>query len=524
MTPVATQDLLLGIDVGTYNLKTALWREDGTLVTTCRREYGVRHPHPLWAEQDPATWWNALTATVQEAVRTTAVDPSRICGIGISAFVPPLVPLDAQGRVLRPAVLSFDQRSVPQAARLRHAVGHEVFAIAGNRIAPGAFSATSMVWLKEREPQVFEATHTFVHVNGYLVYRLTGRLTMDYSNASMTLLFNPAKHQWSGDLCDVIGVPRAKLPAAVGAWEVVGTVTADAGEALGLPQGIPVVAGGNDSTCSMLGAGVIEPGMVLESIGTSIVLAYVTDRPVYDARLMNRCHVVPDRWVNVAGMSTPGAAYRWFRDELGSAETAVAAQQQTNPYHLMDAAAARSPPGARGLLFLPYLSGERSPIWNPKARGVVFGLTLNHTRGDVLRSILEGGAYAVRDNLDVFTARGFAVQAIRITGGGARSPLWRQIMADVLGVPLFIPSTVETATLGAAILAGCGAGVYRSPQAAAHRLVKVVAGETPRPHLHARYETYFTLFKTIYDRLMDCYELAHQLEPAEVEDLNAVRP
>ncbi len=520
---MVTQDLLLGIDVGTYNLKTALWRGDGTLVTTCRREYGVQHPHPLWAEQDPATWWDALRATVRDVVGTTAVDPSRIRGIGISAFVPPLVPLDAQGDVLRPAILSFDQRSVEQAARLSREVGREVFAIAGNRLAPGAFSATSMVWIKEQEPQVFAATRTFVHATGYLVYRLTGRLTMDFSNASMTLLFDPAKRRWSEDLCDLIGVPRAKLPAAVGAWDVVGAVTADAGEALGLPGGIPVVAGGNDSTCSMLGAGVVEPGMVLESIGTSIVLAYVTDRPVCDARLMQRCHVVPDRWVTVAGMSTPGAAYRWFRDELGAAERA-AAQRQTDPYLLMDAAAARSPPGARGLLFLPYLSGERSPIWNPKARGVLFGLTLRHTRGDVLRSILEGGAYAVRDNLDVFAERGLPVQAIRITGGGARSSLWRQIMADVLGVPLQTLATVETATLGAAILAGCGAGVYRSPQAAAQRLVRVEAGEAPRPHLHARYEASFALFKQVYDRLLDCYELAHQLEPADVEDLNAISP
>jgi xylulokinase len=513
---VTALDLLLGIDVGTYGLKAALWRADGTLVTLCRREYGVHHPHPLWAEQDPTTWWHALKATVTEAVGTAGVEPSCILGIGVSAFIPPLVPVDKRGAVLRPAILSFDQRSVLQAARLSREVGREVFTVAGNRIAPGAFSATSMIWIKEQEPQVFEAAHKFVHANGYLVYRLTGHFSMDFSNASMTLLFDPAERRWSEALCDLIGVPLEKLPAAVGAWDVVGELTSDAADDLGLPRGIPVVAGGNDSACSMLGAGVVEPGMVLESIGTSIVFAYVTDRPVFDARLMNRCHVVPDRWFNLAGMSTPGAAYRWFRDELGAGGTAVAAQLKTDPYALLDADAAGAPPGARGLMFLPYLSGERSPIWNPNARGVIFGLTLNHTRGDVLRSILEGGAYAVRDNMDVFTTRGLAIQGIRITGGGARSQLWRQIMADVLGVPLTRPATVETATLGAAILAGCGAGVYESPRSAAHRLVRVEDAETPRAKEHALYGQYFELFKMIYDRLLDCYELARHLEDVSV--------
>jgi xylulokinase len=292
----------------------------------------------------------------------------------------------------------------------------------------------------------------------------------------------------------------------------VGEVTPEAAGDLGLKRGIPVVAGGNDSACSMLGAGVIEAGMVLESIGTSIIFAYVNDRPVFDARLMNRCHVVPARWFNLAGMSTPGAAYRWFREELGQQEKQLAAERDTDPYTLLDEAADASPPGARGLTFLPYLSGERSPIWDPKARGVIFGLTLSHTRKDLIRSILEGGAYAVFDNMEVFTKRGVDIKEIRITGGGAKSRVWRQIMADVLGVPLQISSTVETATLGAAILAGCGAEIFKTPQEAVNRLVKVVEGEKPRANQHTSYVKRFQLFKKIYESLRDCFDLASALE------------
>ena len=505
-------EYLLGIDVGTFNLKTSLWSADGKLVNTVNREYGVTHPKPLWAEQNPEIWWQALKSTSKELIKKADIEPSSIIGIGVSAFVPPLVPLDKNGNVLRSAILSFDQRSTHQAVRLRREIGREVFKIAGNRIAPGAFSATSMVWIKEREPKVFEEAYKFVHANGYITYKLTNTFSMDFSNASMTLLFDTARRRWSEKLCDLIGVPIEKLPKAVGSWEVVGELTSEAAEDLGLKRGVPVVAGGNDSACSMLGAGVVEPGMVLESIGTSIVFAYVNDTPLFDARVMNRCHVVPDLWFNLAGMSTSGASYRWFRDEFGDVEKALAAKLDTDPYVLLDEEAERSPPGARGLMFLPYLSGERSPIWNPNARGVVFGLTLNHTRGDFIRSILEGGAYAVLDNMEVFTKRGLEIKEIRITGGGARSKLWRQIMADVLGVPLKKPSTVETATLGAAILAGCGAGIYESPRLAAKRFVRVEDTEKPRAKQHKMYVKYFELFKKIYESLIDCYDLASNLE------------
>lgn len=507
-------EALLGIDLGTYALKTSLWSIDGSLLGTEWREYTVQHPHPLWAEQHPHIWWHTLRESTMALLTRTQCSPDRIRGIGISAYVPPLVALDAQGEVLRPAILSFDQRSQNQAVHLQQAAGAEIYAIAGNRIAPGAFSLTSMLWMKELEPHLFDKVHTFVHANGYLIYRLTDVLSMDYSNASMTLLFDIQKRQWSPKLCELTGIPLAKLPMTLGSWEVVGDLTSAAAHDLTLTPGIPVVAGGNDSACSMLGAGVVDPGMTFESIGTSIVLAFVTARPVCDARVMTRCHVVPDRWFNLAGMSTPGACYRWFRDEFMRTGERIASDRDENVYRKMDDEAATSPPGAHGLLFLPYMSGERSPIWNPNARGVLFGLTLSHQRNDILRAVLEGGAYAVRDNLEVFHSRGLTLQELRITGGGAESPLWRQIMADVLGHPLHRVSIHETATFGAAILAGCGAQIYQDPRQSAQRLVTTYAAEQPDPARHHRYLRYFDLFKQLYTSLRACYDRAPDLEPA----------
>jgi xylulokinase len=260
----------------------------------------------------------------------------------------------------------------------------------------------------------------------------------------------------------------------------------------------------------MLGAGVVDPGMTFESIGTSIVLAFTTARPVCDERVMTRCHVVPDRWFNLAGMSTPGACYRWFRDEF-ILQGDLAAFEVDDAYSKMDTEAAASPPGAHELLFLPYMSGERSPIWNPNARGVLFGLTLSHQRHDVLRAVLEGGAYAVRHNLEVFQSLGLTIHELRIAGGGAESPVWRQIMADVLGCPLYRVSINETATFGAAILAGCGAHIYQDPRKSAQRLVAVYAAEQPDPKRHHRYLQYFNLFKQLYASLEDCYDHAHEL-------------
>jgi len=505
---------LLGVDVGTYGTKTCLFSADGTLVSAARSEYGVSHPQPLWAEQDPEVWWRACTQTTREVMDKAGVDASAVSGIGLSAYVPPLVALDRRGEVLRPAIMSFDQRSLPQAQRLRERAGKEIFKIAGNRVAPGAFSSTSMVWLKEEEPEMFSKVYKFVHANGYIAHRLTGKFSMDYSNASMTLLFDVAKKTWSERLCDAVGVPIEKLPDPVGSWEVVGGLTKEAAADLGLGagEGIPVVAGGIDSACSMLGAGVVEPGMVFESIGSSIVFAYVSERFVPDDRLMNRCHVVQDRWINLAGMSTPGACYRWFREELGGAEKTVAEGLGIDAYSLLDEEAEGSPPGAHGLVFLPYFSGERSPIWNPDARGVFFGLTLSHRKADLIRAILEGGAYAVRDNMEALTEKGLRIGEVTVAGGGAKSGTWRKIMADVLGAPLRLASTVETATLGAAILAGCGAGVYSDPRIASKELASSSEAEKPRMEEHERYSSRFSLFKKVYACLVPCFSLASTME------------
>jgi len=502
----------LGVDVGTLGTKTVVFDAEGHLLGSSSREYGIEIPRPAWAEQDPETWWRAVVETVRVALQKAGVSPGDVRGIGLSVLTPALVPVDRMGRALRRAILMIDQRAVREAGWIEKQIGADrLFEVTGNRAASGAYSAPGMLWIRREEPRVFEETFRFLHADGYIVHRMTGEFSMDYTQASASLLFETGgRKMWSGELCAELGIPPEKLPEVHPSWEVVGELVPEAAGELGLPPGVPVVAGANDTACACVGTGVVEADMTLLSVGTTVTLSHVTDESAFDVRLVNRAHAVPDRWIIMGAMSTPGAAYRWLRDHLYSPGQEGAADAGAT-YSLMDSEAEESPPGANGLIFLPYLSGERTPIWNPHARGLLFGLTLSHTRADILRAFLEGGAYCVRDNLEVLRSRGLKVEEVRIGGGGAKSRLWRQIMADVLGVPLSLPRVTEAAALGAAILAGTGAKVYGDPASAARRLVEVRRAERPR-ELHRRYEGYYWLFKKLYDRVRECYEDLRRLE------------
>jgi len=503
--------ILIGIDVGTLDIKAVAFDFQGKVLCSRREEYELLTPKPNWVEQDPNLWWYSIKNTVRGLFAKADIDSSDVEGIGLSVLTPALVPVDKNGVALRNAILMIDQRAVSEVEWIRRTVGEErVFEITGNRIAPGTYTAPSMLWIKRNEPRVYEKVYKFLHVNGYIVHKMTGVFVTDYTQASATLLFETGGRKiWSEDLCNQLGIPADKLPDVHPSWEVVGELTGEAARELGLRAGIPVVAGANDTACACIGTGVVEEGMVLESIGTTITLSYITRKPAFDKRVLNRLHAVPDRWILMGALSTPGAAYRWLRDQFyRRTESEVS-------YTLMDEEAEASPPGAKGLIFMPYLSGERTPIWNPNARGLLFGLTLRHTRRDVTRAFLEGGAYCVRDALEVFRSRDLKISEIRVTGGGSKSALWRQIMADVLGEPLTIPKTEEASALGAAILGGTGTKVYENPISAAKELVDVEEGEKPRLKLHRRYQRYYSLFKRLYENLINLYDDIANLEVAE---------
>ena len=491
-----SSDLLLGIDIGTTRTKAVLFDLEGRALASQEKEYMVHTPKPAWAEHNPDVWWKSLQEVVNRLFRKSSLKPNDVKCLGISVLTPALIPVDKNGSALRNAILMIDQRAVTEAEFIRKRVGEEkIFNVTGNRIAPGTYTAPSMLWIKNNETEIYERTYKFLHANGYIVHKLTGAFTIDYTQASATLLLDIKRKRWDENLCSSLGLSLDKLPEVYPSWEVVGELSEEAARELGLHTSIPVVAGANDTACACIGTGVVEDGMVLESIGTTITLSYITSEPKFDLRVLNRLHAVPDRYILMAAMSTPGAAYRWLRDQF-----------YEGSYKMMDEEAESSPPGARGLIFMPYLSGERTPIWNPNARGALFGLTLTHTRGDVARAFLEGGAYCVRDSLEVFRSRNFRIIEVRVTGGGAKSALWRQIMADVLGLPLTLPNTIEASCLGAAILGGTGAKIFRDPREASKRLVKIIGGVKPRLDIYEKYQRYYRLFKTLYENLKEVFD------------------
>lgn len=507
--------LLLGTDIGAQSLKVALFDERGTLVALEQIQYSIQRPRPGWAEGNPEIWWESFCRAVRSALEHRDVDSEEIESIGISTMCPSLVALNEQGDPLRPAILYLDQRSLPQARRIQEEIGLDgVFQVTGNRIAPGTYSVTSMLWIKENEPHVFKRTRFFGHGNTFLAHRLTGQFAFDWTNASLTGLFQTGTRRvWSKELCASLRLSDEILPEPVISSTRIGNLSREASRATGLVEGIPVAIGGADTACSALGAGVIDPGQVFETSGTSDVLSFCADQPLFDIRFMNRCHVVPDRWLLMGAMLSPGAALRWFKDQFCSEEEEMARKLALSPYRIMDLESENSSPGSNGLIFLPYMQGERSPVWNPHARGVFFGLSLETTKADMIRCMLEGAAYGLRQNLGIGEGSlGVAVKEIRIVGGGAKSKAWSQIKADILKRPMILLDQQETAVLGAAMLGGLASGRFKDHKEAAWKTSAHPSREfLPNPDLGRLYDQMYESYLTLYRRMEDLFEKVFQV-------------
>ncbi|MEM3693893.1 MAG: FGGY-family carbohydrate kinase [Candidatus Bathyarchaeia archaeon] len=492
---------ILGVDVGTTALKSALFTLDGSLVAEASMEYGILHPMPSWVEQDPKVWWIALKEALRLILKK--IDAKDVSALGICCLCPSVIPVDAHGRPLRNAIIWMDRRSEEQAEGLRREPGEGEFAsIACNRVAPGAFSATSILWLKEKERASYEKTWKFLHANGFLGLRLTGRASMDWTNASFTLLFDVRKRAWSERLCEATKIELAKLPEALAPWECLGEVTAQASEETGLPKGIPVAAGAADSASAALGVGCVEAGDAMDSTGASTVLGVCVSKPSFHPKVPIRCHSIPDMWLYIAPCNATGASLRWFRDNFAEAERLEAQRLSISPYSLLDLEASKAEPGSKGLVFLPYLAGERAPIWSPKVKGLLYGLSLEHGRADIIRAILEGCAYALRHNIETLEASGISIASLIATGGGARSALWRQIKADITGKPILLTGVKEAAAFGSAILASTVAGFYGDPRKASKDMVKILDKSMPNPALREMYSRLFELYRRISETLV----------------------
>ncbi|MCX8189276.1 MAG: FGGY-family carbohydrate kinase [Nitrososphaeria archaeon] len=505
------KEFLISVDIGTTAAKVALVKVEGPqVVSVLSSEYekGILHPKSLWAESDPEDWWMTACNLIKKIFQQTNIRPSQVIGIGLCNTCPSLIALDSDGTALRPAILYMDQRSIKQARRLIKKVGKEAFAeIAGNRIAPGAFSITSMLWIKENEPEIYKKTYKFVHANGYFASKLTGEVGMDPTNASFTGIFDLKKAQWSDELIEKTGLDKEKLPKIFWSHEKVGEVNRYASKVLGIEKGVPVAMGCADSAASALGCGIIKPGRVFETTGTSTVVAVVSSIPNFDTRILNRCFVIKGLWLHMGAMSTTGASLKWFKDNLCEVEIQMSQKDDGNVYKILDDIAAKVSPGCDGLLFFPYMSGERSPIWDPNARGVFFGLTLSHTKAHMVRAVLEGVAFGLKNNLEIIESLGVSVEEVRAAGAASKSNLWRQIKADVLGKRIAVSSVKDATMIGCAILAGCAAKYYHDIVNVADKFYFLVEDvNIPNELANSVYKKYYLIFKKGYKRFKSMYK------------------
>ena len=493
---------LLGIDVGTTGSKAILVAPNGDVKASATTEYPMYTPQPLWAEQNPADWWTATVASIKRLLTEGGVKPKEVAGVGLTGQMHGLVLLDAQGEVLRPCIMWNDQRTAPQCAAITQKVGAEnLLRLTGNPVLPG-FTAPKIVWVRENEPQVYARAAKVLLPKDYVRYRLTGGFFGEVSDASGTSLFDVGHRCWSDEMLKALDIPRAWLPEVTESPEVSARISAEAARATGLLEGTPVVGGGGDQAAQAVGTGIITEGIVSATLGTSGVVFAASDTYRVEPKglLHAFCHAVPGMWHLMGVMLSAAGSLRWYRDTLGEAEKAKAEETGRDAYVLLDESAATAPPGCEGLIFLPYLTGERTPYPDPNARGVFFGLTLRHGKPHMTRAVLEGVAYGLRDSLELMRALGLAIQQVRASGGGARSALWRQILADVFDTEIVTVNVTEGAAYGAALLAGVGAGVYESVAAACERAIRVTGRTAPGPAVPV-YADYYPRYRALYPAL-----------------------
>jgi xylulokinase len=496
--------LFLGIDISTTGAKALVIDRQGEVVGSATTSLSLSTPRPLWSEQDPADWWDAVVRSVRQAVLESKLS-GEISAIGLTGQMHGLVLLDQENIPLRPAILWNDQRCAAECDEIRTRVGkHRLIQITGNDALTG-FTAPKILWVRNHEPEIFARARHILLPKDYIRLKLTGRLAMDKADGSGTMLFDLKRRNWSPDILDALAIPDEWLPPTFEGPETTGNVTQDAATTTGLNVNIPVVAGGGDQAAQAVGVGAVRPGIVALTLGTSGVVFASTQASLVEpeGRLHAFCHALPDRWHLMGVMLSAAGSLQWYRDTLAP---------NTSFDELM-AEAADVPAGSEGLIFLPYLSGERTPHPDPLARGGWVGLTLRHKRGHLTRAILEGVAFGLNDGFGLIKGAGLGdIQQIRVSGGGAKSLLWRQILADVLGAELVTVNTTEGAAYGAAILAGVGSGAWPDVDSACSSLVKTIDRVTPDSKRDRLYEPMYQQYRELYPALQRSF---HELASIE---------
>ncbi len=487
---------VLGIDVGTGGTRALIVDQDGRVVASATQEHiPFASPQIGWAEQHPDDWWAACQVAVARALERARLKGDDIACVGFSGQMHGAVMLDDGGRVVRPALIWCDVRTDRQSRELTEKIGAERLIQLTCNPALTNFTLTKLLWVRENEPDKWKQVCSVMLPKDYVRYRLTGERATDMADASGTLLLDVAHRRWSSEMMEAAEINRDLLPALYESPDVCGRVCASGAAAAGLKVGTPVVAGAGDQAAGATGMGIVTPGAVSATIGTSGVVFAATDTPALDGqgRLHTFCHAIPDRWHVMGVTQAAGLSLRWFRDQFG-----VCRDDGGDPYERLTEEASVAPPGCNGLLFTPYLMGERTPHLDPRARGALVGLTASHTRADVIRAILEGVAFSLRDSFTIFGEMNVPVKRVRLGGGGARSALWRQIQADVYGHEVEIVEAEEGAAYGAALLAGVGARMWASVEEACATVVRVARTVRPDVDAVAKLNKHYAAYRRVY--------------------------
>ena len=499
---------LLGIDIGTSGTKSVLFDQEGQAVASSLREYPLYQPQNGWAEQDPDDWWNAVVCSCQDIVKESSVDPVEIVGVGLSGQMHGLVMLDEDHRVIRRAIIWCDQRTGEECEQITELVGRErLLEISANPALTG-FTASKILWVRNHEPERYARCRKILLPKDYIRYRLTGEFATEVSDASGMQLLDVKNRCWSQEILDKLDIKIDLLGKVYESPEVTGRVTPEASDVTGLAVGTFVVGGAGDNAASAVWMGIVENGLAFASIGTSGVVYAHTSKMRFDpkGRVHTFCCAVPGEWHVMGVTQAAGLSLQWFRNNFCAEEVQEAHEKGLDPYELMTDAASKSPIGSNQLIYLPYLMGERTPHLNPDCRGVFFGLSASHTRADLTRAIMEGVSYSLFDCVRILREMDVAFDEIMACGGGGKSALWRSMMADIFNYPINTIGSYSGPTLGVAILAGVGVGVYPSVKDACQLIINKNQGVAPKAQNHKKYMEFYSLYCDLYPDLLDGYK------------------
>jgi len=499
---------LLGIDIGTSGTKTLICDEDGKVLATATAEHPIFSPKPGWSEQRPEDWYTSVKAATRAVVKKLRIRGTDISAIGLSGQMHGSVFLDDRGKVLRPALLWNDQRTAVECAEITKAAGglEKLIGLVANPALTG-FTAPKILWLRKNEPKNYAKTKKVLLPKDYIRFRLTGEYATEFSDASGTLLLDVVNRKWSDELLGKLQIDKSLLAPLLESQDVTGLLSEDAAADLGLAVNTPVVGGAGDQAAGAVGNGIVAPGIVSATLGTSGVIFAHSDKPTRDplGRVHTMCHAIPGKWCVFGCMLSAGGSFQWFRNNLAEGEVAAAAKKKIDPYELLVAQAASAPAGSEGLFFLPYLTGERCPHPDPTARGGWVGLTARSTRSHMIRSLLEGVTFGMRDMLEIMRGMKIPVTQVRASGGGARSDFWRQLQADVYKAPLVLTNAAEGPAYGVALLAGVGTGVWDSVEEACAATIKQKTKIAPKAKSSAGYDKSYDVYTKLYPALKDSF-------------------